>query len=53
MGGHGGLRHEALGAGMGGMEYYTEVLVLGTCSGGLIQYIGTQATRRARPMGGV
>ena len=49
----GAQRYEALGAGMGGMECYTNVLVLGTCSGGVIEYLGTQATRRARPMGGV
>ena len=49
----GAQRHEAQGAGMEGTERYTNAFILGTCPGGLIEYIGTRATQRARPMGGV
>ena len=49
----GAQRHEAQGAGMEGTERYTNAFILGTCLGGLIEYIDIRATQRARPMGGV
>ena len=53
MGDMGAQRHEAQGAGMEGTERYTNAFILGTCPGGLIEYIGTQATQCTRLTGGV